>query len=135
MSQSDNSEKVILVIDDDAGIRQALEEILEGKGYLVIGASNGREGLSVLTQAYVDLVITDIFMPSMDGLEFIRAVRKDNKELKILAISGGGQMKLLESLEWAKAFGAARILKKPFSHQELLQTVAEMVNDSKPEEQ
>lgn len=127
MSATDNSENVILVIDDDAGIREALEDILEDKGHIVIGANNGRSGLSVLSQAHVDLVITDIFMPTMDGLEFIRAARKENSDIKILAISGGGQMKLMESLDWAKAFGAGRVLKKPFSHAELLRTVGEML--------
>ncbi len=129
MESSSNTEKVILVIDDDPGIRSALENILGNNGYIVVDAKNGRDGLSVLSQAHVDLVITDIFMPSMDGLEFIRAIRKEKSDLKILAMSGGGQMKLMESLDWAKSFGATDILEKPFTHEELLEKIKMILDE------
>ena len=122
------SDKVILVIEDDNSIRVAINTLLSRKGYTVVEASHGREGLNILQNYGVDLVITDIFMPNLDGLEVIRSIRKTNKDLKVIAISGGGHMHLTESLKWAEAFGADRTLTKPIKHTELLKTVGELTN-------
>ena len=126
VNKSAYSDIVILVIEDESSIRKALNTLLTRKGYTVIEANHGREGLSILEDFGVDLVITDIFMPNMDGLEVIRSIRKKNKELKVIAISGGGQMHLTESLRWAEAFGADKTLNKPIKHTELLENVAEL---------
>ena len=126
VNTSAHSDIVILVIEDESSIRKALNILLTRKGYTVIEANHGREGLSILEDFGVDLVITDIFMPNMDGLEVIRSIRKKNKDLKVIAISGGGQMHLTESLRWAEAFGADKTLNKPIKHTELLENVAEL---------
>ncbi len=125
---SDLNDIVILVIEDDVSIRNAINTLLSRQGYTVIEAGHGREGLSILEDFGVDLVITDIFMPNMDGLEVIRSIRKENKDLKLIAISGGGQMHLTECLRWAKAFGADKTLNKPIKHTELLETIEELTH-------
>jgi len=118
---------VILLIEDDVNIRSAMNTLLTRKGYTVIEAENGRVGLNIMQDVGVSLVITDIFMPYMDGLEVIRSIRKQNSDLKVIAISGGGQMHLTECLRWAKAFGANKSLTKPIKHTDLLAAVEELL--------
>ena len=78
----------ILVVDDDKVMRLLLRAMLERQGYSVVEAENGDEGLSYYRAAPTDLVITDIQMPVMDGLQMIKALRGDFPTAKIIAISG-----------------------------------------------
>ncbi|HJS66775.1 MAG TPA: response regulator [Nitrospiraceae bacterium] len=112
----------ILLIDDEAPIRMVFQVALERAGYHVLIAENGKHGLRLLEHQTVDLIIVDIFMPEMDGLELIPLLRKTQPANKIIAISGGFGM--LNQLDTAKYLGAHDALKKPFSLQELLDTVA-----------
>ena len=80
----------ILVIDDDDRIRGMVLEMLSESGHEVGEASNGQEGLDQFRQTPTDLVITDILMPEKDGLEIIQILKKENPEVKIIAVSGGG---------------------------------------------
>jgi two-component system, chemotaxis family, chemotaxis protein CheY len=78
----------ILVVDDDNAIRLLLRSMLERWGHSVVEAENGAEGLQYYRAAPADLVITDIQMPVMDGLQMIKALRDDFPKAKIIAISG-----------------------------------------------
>ena len=78
----------ILVIDDDAAIRELLRFVLEGEGYEVIEAADGAEGLQRYQAAPTDLVITDLQMPGMDGLELLEALRRVVPTPALMAISG-----------------------------------------------
>jgi two-component system, chemotaxis family, chemotaxis protein CheY len=78
----------ILVVDDDNAIRLLLRSMLERRGHSVVEAENGAEGLQYYRAAPADLVITDIQMPVMDGLQLIKALRDDFPTAKIIAISG-----------------------------------------------
>jgi two-component system chemotaxis response regulator CheY len=78
----------ILVVDDDQAIRLLLRAMLERRGHTVVEAKNGDEGLQHYRAAPADLVITDIQMPGMDGLQMIQALRGDFPTAKIIAISG-----------------------------------------------
>jgi CheY-like chemotaxis protein len=117
------SAKRILVIDDEDVIRQLLKEMLEWEGYVVTTAANGKEGLQLYRLELPDLIITDIFMPEMEGLETIRALQEGSSKVKIIAISGGGERGMTSFLSLAKRFGALCTLQKPFSREELLELV------------
>src|SRR3954451_24443438 len=105
----------LLVIDDEARVRKTIRLALERVGHDVVEAENGRVGLQVLRSAEFDLIITDILMPEMEGLETIRALREGGAAIKVLAISGGGRWNNAECLAMAKKFGADDTLRKPFS--------------------
>jgi CheY-like chemotaxis protein len=121
--------KRILVIDDERLIRHVIKEMLEIEGYVVTTAANGKEGLKFYRQDPPDLVITDIFMPEMEGLETIRALQRDFSKVKIIAISGGGERGMTSFLSHAKRFGAVLTLEKPFSREELIASVRQVLNE------
>jgi CheY-like chemotaxis protein len=114
----------ILVIDDDAMVRHALTKLLEGKGYEVQSAPEGRQGLQAFRKRRADLVITDIIMPEMEGIETIMELRVLSRDCPIIAMSGGGRFGKPDFLGVAIHLGANATLSKPFETEELLQTVA-----------
>lgn len=113
----------VLIIDDEQLARFTMREILEGGGYEVVEAANGREGLERQREHRCDAVVTDIIMPEKEGIETIIELRKDFPEITIVAISGGGRTRNLDFLALAEKFGADRILPKPFSEEDLLAAV------------
>jgi two-component system, chemotaxis family, chemotaxis protein CheY len=119
----------VLIIDDDTQLRTMLRETLEKKGYEVIEAGEGREGLQRYRVTPADVIILDIFMPGQEGIETIRALQFINPEVKIIAISGGGLAVREDSLPIAAMLGAQRTLQKPFLRNDLLQAVRELVQD------
>lgn len=121
----------ILVIDDDDQIRELIREVLERGGHDVLEAENGDTGLRKLQDETVDVVVTDIIMPDKDGLETITELRADYPDIKIVAISGGGRRVNRDYLPTAQAFGADRVLYKPFRPQEVLQAVADVVGSER----
>ncbi len=80
----------ILIIDDEHQIRSMLRKVFESEGYIVTEASNGMEGLKCYYENPADLIITDILMPDKEGLETIMALKKENPDAKIIAMSSGG---------------------------------------------
>jgi CheY-like chemotaxis protein len=114
----------ILVIDDDALVRQTLTLLLENKGYEVQCAPEGRQGLQAFHKRRPSLVITDIIMPEMEGIETIMELRILSRDCPIIAMSGGGRFGKADFLTVAKHLGATATLSKPFEAEDLLQTVA-----------
>lgn len=113
----------VLVADDDPSVRRVLERALEREGYVVATASNGAEALEAVAAAPPDLVVTDINMPDVDGIELlINLVERGG--IKVIAISGGGLFPKDELLADARLLGAVDIIAKPFEVDDLLARVA-----------
>ena len=110
----------VLVIEDNGDLRDLVRLALESAGHQVLTAKQGLEGLACLNGHPVDLVVTDLFMPEMDGIEVIAALRRQFPGVKIVAMSGRPGV---DYLAVAKELGAARILRKPFVMDDLLQAV------------
>lgn len=114
----------ILVVDDNKLVQQTLPALLEEEGHHVRIAGNGEEGFRALCTEGADLVITDISMPDVDGIELIRLMRRDPffQGVPIVAISARGGPRLQE----AKDAGATVCFSKPLDHSELLGAVARL---------
>lgn len=108
----------ILVIDDEESVRDYVRSVLEKQGHTVYEAPDGKQGLKLLKQFKADAIITDLVMPEMEGIETIRAIRKDFPDCGIVAMSGSAFSG--EYLSMAKLLGAFAVLQKPFSKAELL---------------
>jgi CheY-like chemotaxis protein len=117
----------ILVIDDDQAVREALRITLEGAGHIVLEAEGGQTGLRLGISEPFDLIITDLLMPDVDGLEVIREFQKSLPTVRILAISGGGKNTPATYLSVAGKLGADLTLAKPFGKTDLLQAVDELL--------
>jgi two-component system response regulator (stage 0 sporulation protein F) len=111
----------ILVIDDEEIIRVLLRSALEGEGYEVTEAANGREGLDLYRRKPSNLIITDILMPEMNGLDMLLELTREFLNAKVIAVSGAGEEKNV--LDVAKLLGARQTFKKPFSIPDLLGAV------------
>jgi two-component system, response regulator, stage 0 sporulation protein F len=111
----------ILVIDDQALIRTLLRVILEIEGHEVVEAANGRAGLALYRDRPTDLVITDIQMPEMHGLELIEELTRNFLNVKVIAMSIGQRDSPV--FETARLLGARQILRKPFTVEEVLSIV------------
>ena len=122
----------ILIMDDDRQIRKALRDTLEKSGYDVVEAANGKAGIDLFRHKGADLVIADIIMPEKDGLSTIKRLQEDAPDIKIVAISGGGDIEPRFYLKLAKDSGALRTLIKPFNKDELLTVVRELLGESSP---
>jgi DNA-binding response OmpR family regulator len=125
----DALEARILVIEDDEPIRVMLRQLLEGEGYTVTTAANGKVAFETIRREDFHLVITDILMPEKEGIETIFELRRDFPELKVIAISGGGRFEPQTYLELAGKIGADRTISKPFSPSLMLSVIGELLKD------
>lgn len=114
------------MVDDDAQMRKLIRLLLQQAGHRVAEAGDGVEALRYLQRNRVEVVVTDVVMPDMDGLELITKVRKDHPELKILAVSGAGKEGPDLYLNLAERFGADAVLLKPFAAERLTAEVGRL---------
>ena len=131
--------KKILIIDDEKDVRIVLREVLQRAGYEALVAADAREGLDKLADEGIDLVITDVIMPGMDGVATVEKIREGYPDVPIIVISGGGNVAPMDYepgaistsayLASATNAGADRTLTKPFERQELVKVVDELLSD------
>ena len=111
----------ILVIDDQESIRALLRDALEGDGHEVLEAANGRLGLELYRKRSADLIITDILMPEMNGLELMLELTRSFLNVKVIVMTG--DLAGMGRLDKAKLLGACQTFQKPFDMKELLRAV------------
>jgi len=117
----------ILVIDDDEGVRATLEIMLQESGFDVLMARDGNQGLGLFLAQPVDLVITDMLMPLKKGYEMISEIRRMNRLVPIIAMSGGSMAAKGNVLTAARKNGADRIIEKPFDYDDLKVLVRDLL--------
>lgn len=116
----------ILVVDDDGIYRTMMVRVLARAGFSVSGVRSGREALDHLKHGTPSVVVTDILMPDMDGLELIREIRRTGRGIGIVAISGGGDP-IFDFLPAASIFGADVTMRKPFELSTLVTAVQSLL--------
>jgi CheY-like chemotaxis protein len=123
----------ILVVDDEIEVAEAIQSVLEHAGFAVVIAHSAQQGLTAIEQHSFDVVVTDIIMPKVNGLELIRRLRKGYPRVRVIAISGGGSFGPLSLkpeaisthafIAAARDAGAEEVLTKPFDMDDLLSAV------------
>jgi DNA-binding NtrC family response regulator len=122
----------ILLVDNDPDVRRSLENALTKAGYEVVSAVNGAEAVGKWRELHGgDLVILDMFMPEMDGLETIVELRNHSPGVPVIAVSGGGTTGSPDILENAKRLGGIETFEKPFSIHALLALIARTVANAR----
>ncbi|MDK9719273.1 MAG: sigma-54 dependent transcriptional regulator, partial [Trichlorobacter sp.] len=117
--------KLILVVDDEETIRISLGGILEDEGYQVLNAENGADALDLIREEVPDLVLLDIWMPGMDGIQTLDRIRNLFPDLTVVMMSGHGT---IETAVKATRMGAFDFIEKPFSLDKVLITIANALN-------
>ena len=129
----------ILLIDDELDIRDSTAAVLRREGYDVMVAKDAESGLRAVREQKFDLVICDIIMPGVDGVQAINSIRDTNPDIKIIAISGGGNIGLSSYepeaitttayLRAATEAGAYSVLTKPFGRADIINAVHQTLSE------
>jgi CheY-like chemotaxis protein len=116
----------VLVVDDLKDQRESLQRLLELEGYEVATAADGSQAVHAMRARPAQVLVTDIFMPGQEGIETIALFRREWPQVRIVAMSGGGEVSRGGYLGVAESIGADATLKKPFSFAVLLATLASL---------
>jgi CheY-like chemotaxis protein len=127
----------VLVVDDELDVRDAIKRVLDRAGYSVRTTAGPADALEELRRCHADVVITDIIMPKINGVEAIESIRKEFPAVRIIAISGGGNFGITAYqpaaittsayLAAAERAGAHLVLTKPFESKDLLRAVEQVL--------
>jgi len=123
----------VLVVEDDVVVRETCAMLLEDAGFNVVAAINGIDGLRKFHKIKPDVVLTDIIMPEKEGISLITDLRRGSKDVKIVAMSGGGRIGNMDFVTLATALGANAGLRKPFEDQELVETIRAVLKPTSAE--
>ncbi len=117
----------VLVVDDDAIVRQTISMLLEDNGFRIVTAVDGVDGLTKFHHRHPDVVLTDIIMPDKEGIALIMELRREHPDAKIIAMSGGGRIGNSDYVRIATRLGADIGLQKPFDEERLISTVRRLL--------
>jgi CheY-like chemotaxis protein len=112
----------ILLVDDDVAVRAMIGDVLESRGHSLRTAGDGLEALQLMQEALPELVISDVHMPGMGGVELLREIRSRFQEIPVLLIAG------MDVKEDVLETGACTLLKKPFQISQLLACLEDIGN-------
>lgn len=121
----------ILVVDDDAEFRSVVRRILERGGHEVTEAGDGGAALDRYRDQAPDVIITDVYMPGVDGIETIIRLQHEFPDARIIATSGGGYRDQEDVLDTAAKLGARKTLPKPVDRHTLLNAVAQVLTEER----
>jgi CheY-like chemotaxis protein len=114
---------MIVVADDDPVVQQTCKHCLEAAGYQVMLADSGADAVRAVVDGEVSIVLLDVFMPDMDGLETLLSIKKKSPSTPVVVMTGGGARIRLDFLDAAKIFGADDVMRKPFTAQQLVSII------------
>jgi CheY-like chemotaxis protein len=123
--QSLKGTETILIVDDELVLRQLAAEFLQREGYTTLVADSGQSALTILKKEYVDLVLTDILMPGLDGYQLSVKIRESYPKIKIKLVSGFDNER---SNGFVDADLQPSLIRKPYSRIELLQGVRRLLD-------
>ncbi len=126
MSDVKKKAKRILLVDDHKNTRMLVNELLSGAGYRVLQAKDGKEAMGIIEIGSIDLVLTDLKMPEMDGIELTRAIRRIRPHLPIIVYSA---YRFIDTAPAALKAGANEYLAKPFLRTKIEQTVERLLKE------
>ncbi len=116
----------VLLIDDDDLVRYALKVAMEASGLEVVEAADGRMEPIAGTMGEIDIIVTDILMPEVDGLELLRHLDPSIRTTPVIAITAGGRMRNLNYLDIASQLGADAVFAKPVDERDLIAKIEEL---------
>ena len=122
----------VLLVEDDTLVRHALKIVIEIEDIDVIDVRDGEQAMTVLGDRDIDVVVTDIFMPEMEGMELIRRMKDEHPDIPVIAISGGGSVDNVDYLDAAVGLGAEAVFSKPFDERDLIAKIVELRSDPAP---
>lgn len=122
----------LLIIDDDRLVRLTLEQMAIASGHHVWVAASGKDGIDICSDNPIDVVITDVLMPGMDGIQVLLAIKKLRPAVKVIVISGGGRTGTKDFLILARQLGADGVLYKPFDEDQLAAILAKVTAPTAP---
>jgi CheY-like chemotaxis protein len=122
--QTDAASMSALVVDDVPMVRESLSIALESAGFAVVAVANGREALETLKEQPFDVLVTDMWMPEVDGLKLLKEIRSLYPGMRVFGVTGGGPRLTIEAMtSLAEIWGAEKVFLKPFDEDDLIAAI------------
>jgi CheY-like chemotaxis protein len=122
----------VLVVDDDPALLDSLKLLLEVDGFAVTTAENGVRGLQAFRNRGPDIVLIDVMMPKLDGIESVRQMRRERPDAKIVVMSGEARLGQPDLQRTAQELGAVAVLRKPFDPNVLAALLRDVLGQASP---